>query len=91
MEINLYNKSQKTRERIEVIQADIAAHRDNIELLNEYAKGRRFAAMNPFAPRIVKYGCIPKSDKNYQMTLRNITTQVLLLERELAVLLEYGV
>jgi len=90
MKINLNNKSQKTRERIEIIQAEITAHRDNIDLLNEFSKGRKLVAENPYAPRVVKYNCMPRSEKNYQWSLQNIATQIQLLERELAVLIEYG-
>jgi hypothetical protein len=86
----LSKKSKKTIERIETINADIKSHKKNIRLLNSYARGYVVSKRAEYAPRLIKYSCIPKCEKRYRWTLQNITTQISLLEQELATLIEYG-
>jgi hypothetical protein len=86
----LSKRSQKTINRIEIISEEIRLHKKNIKLLNLYARGYMVPKRGKYAPRYVKYRCIPKSEKRYLWTLQNISTQISLLEQELATLIEYG-
>jgi hypothetical protein len=90
MKLELENKSEKTRSRVEIIQADIKCYRESIELLHAYAEGRMIAQGFNYAPRIVKYSYLPHCQKRYLSTVKNLQDQVALLERELDVLIEYG-
>ena len=90
METNSTNKSEKTSERIKFIETDLKHHRRSIKRLKAYAEGLRQIDRAPFAPRIIKYSCIPRSAKRCEWTLKNITTQVDLLETELETLNKYG-
>jgi hypothetical protein len=87
----LIEKQQKTKERIEKIEADIKAHRKNIKSLNRYASGKIAGKKGEPAQRVVKFSCIAHSEKRYHWTLNNLKTQITLLEQELAILIEYGV
>jgi hypothetical protein len=91
MEKILSKKSKKTIKRIEIIQADIKAHKKNIKLLHLYARGYVAPKRDEYAPRVVKYSCIPKSEKRYRWTVQNLSIQIALLEQELETLIEYGV
>lgn len=88
--MNIDTKSRKTKTRIKAVEADIEHYRKSIERLKQYAVLQKQVDHTPHAPRIVKYGCIPKSAKRFQWTIKNITSQVALLEKELETLMEYG-
>jgi hypothetical protein len=83
-------QSQKTLNRIETIRAEINAHKDNIKLLNEWAN-KYSQHKYCYSPRSIRYTCIPRSEIRYRWTLNNLLKQVSLLERELDVLIEYGI
>lgn len=84
-------KSQKTQNRIEKIKADLFFHKKSIKRLHAFFRyGSKFKKC-PHVPRIVKYTSIPKSENRYLFTINNITNQINFLEREIAVLIEYGV
>jgi hypothetical protein len=85
------NISQEIYERIEYIKNNIQSHKRNIKLLHYFSRRVIQIKANPYVPRIVKYSCIPRSDKRLIWTLENITNQVILLERELETLIKYGV
>lgn len=87
----LKNKSQKTRDRIKYIRSELKSHYKTIRSLNYFA--RHFVPIRKanFAPRIVKYSSIPRSEERYRWTLKNITDQVTLFENELMILIKYGV
>lgn len=82
-------KSQKTQERINVISTSLKFHYENVELLNKSFE-REKPKKGSFSLRKIKFGSIPRSEKVYIFTLQNIKSQISLLERELAVLIEYG-
>lgn len=83
-------KSYKTKKRIENIQHDLKSHHNNIHLLRSAYKAHQSFNKNIFSPRVIKYTSIPKSENLYQFTLTNISSQIVLLEKELATLIEYG-
>jgi hypothetical protein len=90
----LIGKSIKTLERIEAIQFDIASYKDSIQRLHDYAEGRETLQGKGCTYRAVQRSLHHKRTKEdeelMQWTLQNIKTQMVLLERELDVLLEYG-
>jgi hypothetical protein len=83
-------KSQKTQERIDVISVSLKFHYENVELLNKSFEEREKIKKGSSILRKIKYSSIPRSEKIYIFTLTNIKSQISLLERELAVLVEYG-
>lgn len=91
MQRAIQKKSKEISGRIMAIKADIQSHRENIRLLNIYAKETRAIKVSPFVPRIVKYSSLPRSDTQFRWTLQNIRNQVALLERELETLIKYGI
>jgi hypothetical protein len=84
------NKPDKIDERINTIKTDIKHYLKSIRRLKAHAEHHGEINRAPHAPRIIKYSCIPRSEKRFQWTLRNITTQVKLLEIELETLIKYG-
>jgi hypothetical protein len=87
----LIEKQQKTKNRIEKIKANLKSHKKNIKSLNLYVTGQVKPKKGEPDQRIVKFSCIPKCKKRFHWTLQNLTTQITLLEQELAILIEYGV
>jgi len=87
---NNIDKSQKTQDRIELIKFQLKLHRKSVKRLKACFENRRKNNKAPYAPRVVKYSSLPRSEKVYQFTLQNITSQISLLERELFVLIQYG-
>lgn len=86
----LENKSIKTKERIEIIQNEIKAHHENIELLNTFFGNYIFNKENCGSFRKVRYTTIPKCLSVYRFTVKNLKDQVTHLKRELDVLIEFG-
>jgi hypothetical protein len=83
MSEEIKNKPEEISARIQAINGDIKSHRKNIKLLHIYARKAKEIKIPPYIPRIVKYSCIPRSEKRFQWTLHNIKKQIELLEREL--------
>ncbi|MCD6040301.1 MAG: hypothetical protein K0S27_1701 [Gammaproteobacteria bacterium] len=88
--IDMSNKSKKTQDRIDAVQADIKHYLQSINRLKASSKYHKEINHAPHAPRIIKYSCIPRSEKLLQWTLQNITTQMKFLEIELETLINYG-
>ncbi len=88
--IDLESKSPETEKRIKSIKTEIRHHTKSIQRLKEHAAFLQQAAYAPHAPRIVKYSCIPRSEKRFQWTIEHITSQVALLEKELETLIQHG-
>ena len=89
METNSINQSQKIVGRMQIIDAEIEAHQKNIKLLINTINYKNFIEKTPFAPRIIKYSCIPISEKRCLWTLQNLRYQVKILETELETLIKY--
>jgi hypothetical protein len=88
--MNSENKSQNTVDRINQILTDIKHYRRSMKKLNAFAIGSMKIDDTPFAPRKIKYTCIPRSETRFLFTLQNIRTQVRVLETELEALIKYG-
>ena len=89
MEINLLLKSLEVSERIKAIQTDLKYHRRCVRRLYAYAEGRRKIDMTPYAPRVIKFTCIGRSESRFRWSIQNISSQIMLLERELDTLFKY--
>lgn len=89
MNEQICNKSQKTQDRIVIIENDLRIHRKNVRLLRTNFK-YHLGMNDSYAPRKIKFSYIPRCENNFRFTLENISKQILLLERELQVLIEYG-
>ena len=83
-------KSPKIANRIKTINFDLASYRDSIKLILEVIEKNRIIKSTPFAPRIIKYSCIPRSEKRFQETLQRLKVQVKILETELETLNKYA-
>lgn len=90
----LIGKSKRTLDRIEEIQANITSYKESIELLHAFAEGRASLSGKGCTERAVQKFMhrqrTKEDDERMQWTLKNIKTQMTLLEHELGVLLEYG-
>lgn len=84
------NPSEKINERIGAIKTDIKHYRKSIKHLKACAAYQWKIDQAPHAPRIIKYSCIPRSEKRFQWTLENITIQMKFLEIELETLIKYS-
>lgn len=85
------SKSDKTKQRITQITESIKAHRKNIKLLKSKSEYHLpIKEGETFAPRVIKFTCIPRCDKRYRYTLRNLSDQINSLKQELTLLIEYG-
>lgn len=89
METNIESKLQKIGDRIAAIQFDLESHRESIRFLLEAIKNNNIIKNTPFAPRVIKYSCIPRSERRFQWTLQYLRTKVKLLETELETLIKY--
>jgi len=87
---NALNKSKKTQDRIDAIKTEIKQYVKSIKGLKESLNYYKKIDRAPHAPRVIKYSRIPRSEKLFQWTLQNITTQMKLLEIELETLINYG-
>ncbi len=76
-------KSQQTIDRVEIVEAEIDFYRKSIKKLRAYGDGRIVIRKKNFHPTC-------ENKKILQFTLQNIATQMILMERELAVLINYG-
>ncbi|MCE3239372.1 MAG: hypothetical protein K0R24_2353 [Gammaproteobacteria bacterium] len=86
----IMNKSPKVQKRINAIKTDIEHYLNSIKRLKAFLKYQQEIDRAPYAPRIIKYNRIPRSEKIFQWTLQNITTQMKFLEVELETLIKYG-
>lgn len=90
----LKGKSLRTLDRIEEIHTNIESYKNSIELLHAFAEGRATLHGKGCTERAVqRFMCHKRTkedDERMQWTLKNIKTQMMLLEHELGVLLEYG-
>jgi hypothetical protein len=90
----LAGKSKKTLERIETVQANINSYLSSIELLHAFAEGRATLSGKGCTERAVMRSLnrqrTKEDEERMQWTLKNIKTQMSLLQRELEVLVEYG-
>ncbi|MDX1901870.1 MAG: hypothetical protein SFW66_07710 [Gammaproteobacteria bacterium] len=90
----LIGKSIKTLERIEAVQFDIASYQESIKRLHDFAEGRitlnGTGCTYRAVQRALNHKRTQEDEDRMQWTLKNIKTQMALLERELEVLLEYG-
>jgi hypothetical protein len=84
------NKSQYTLDRINQIVSDIKNYRSSIKKLKAFALGNLKIDTTPYAPRKIKYTCIPRSETRFLFTLQNMRTQARVLEAELEALIKYG-
>lgn len=85
-----HNRSKEINERIDAIKIEIKFYRKSIKHLTECVLYQRKIDKTPYAPRIIKYSCIPRSERLFQWTLANITVQMKLLEVELNTLIKYS-
>lgn len=90
MKIRYRKKSEKTKKRIDEVKANLNSYRESIELLNGYAEGRLTLKGGDYCDRAACVKRTPEDDERYHWTLKNIKTQMILLERELETLLRYG-
>lgn len=91
----LIGKSKRTLDRIEEIHANIESYKNSIEMLHAFAEGRASLSGKGCTERAVQKFMhrrprTKEDDERMQWTLKNIKTQMTLLEHELGVLLEYG-
>lgn len=89
MNNNLSDKSLKTRERIESIMADLKHHSDSIKLLDDYASSPLTSIPKNTFEYTVYHKRNKEKQKRYLWTRENLKIQIMLLENELGVLLEY--
>lgn len=90
MSKTLKNKSKTTQDRIDNIKISLKAHRKNIKLLMEYYFGIRKLECDNDQEIVITHFSIPKCEKRYQSTIQNLTTQITMLEDELAILKIHG-
>ena len=83
-------KSKKTKERIEIIENEMKAHHENLELLHSIFENYISNKENCGLVRKVMYTTIPKSVSIYNFTVKNLKDQITYLKRELDVLIEFG-
>ncbi len=83
-------KSQKTLLRMAVIREELAAYVDSIQLLHDYANGNKTLRGGDYVDRAAYIRRTLEDEERYHWTLKNIRTQILLLERELCTLQKYG-
>ncbi len=91
MESNSFTKLQQIYNRIASLHAELAAHHESIKLLEDAFQNNKYIEKTPFAPRIIKYSRIPRSERRFQWTINNLQFQVKLLEKELETLIKYMV
>jgi hypothetical protein len=84
------NKSPEVKKRINAIKTDIEHYLKSIKRLKASLKYHQEIDRAPYAPRIIKYNRIPRSEKLFEWTLENIATQMKFLEVELETLIKYG-
>lgn len=90
MQKSYENKSQKTKERAEIVHLEIQSLRESLQLLHDEMDKKFNKYLNNFAPRIVKYSSLPRQKEQFIFTINNLSSQVKLLESELVTLAEYG-
>jgi hypothetical protein len=76
-------KSKRTLNRMAEIKACIHSYQESIILLHKVIQGQ-------IAPEIRPHPYTPQDELRRQWTLKNITLEMTLLQRELTVLQEYG-
>ncbi len=84
------SKSDKTKMRIKSIENSLSSYHASIARLHTIFNEHIDWNVTSFAPRRIKYSRIPKSLTTYQSTLKNISNQILILEKELEALIKYG-
>ena len=90
MEQALSYKPDMISERIEAIKADLNSHRRSIKSLYYYAEqARKIRESTQYAPRVIKYSTLPRSEARFYFTIQNLKIQVELLELELKTLITY--
>jgi hypothetical protein len=86
----LSNEPDVIAERILAIKFDLNAHRRSITTLYYYAeKARQIRVSTQYAPRVIKYSMLPRSEARFYSTIQNLKIQVELLELELKTLMKY--
>jgi hypothetical protein len=85
------NKLQKVISRIAVIKLEVGFHKDNIALLHHHARNYQEVVERHQSCRKVSFTSIARSEQRYLWTVNNLSMQIVLLERELETLMEYGI
>jgi hypothetical protein len=88
--ITLEKKSPKVYGRIIAIRRELEFYYETIRLLQIAINHNESIQDSPYAPRVVKYSVIPRSEKRFYSTLQNVQTEVKILEKELDTLIQYG-
>jgi hypothetical protein len=91
METNPICQSPLICDRIAAIHIDLESYRENIKLLLDVIENNKHIKMTPYAPRVIKYSCIPISERRFHWTLQHLRSQVKLLETELGTLIKFMV
>ena len=84
-------KKAKKQARIAVIVSEIKVLQENINELQLCLDANKTNVSGPYPHRIDKPGYIPLLTRQFNWTIKNLTDQVNLLERERLILIEYGV
>jgi len=85
------NKLQKNFDRIATIRTNIRAHKKNIKLLHHNATYHKKMNDRHIAYRVVSFNNLGRSEARYRWTVKNLSLQIILLEKELETLIECGI
>jgi hypothetical protein len=91
MDNQLVNKLQNSLDRISAIKAEIKAHKKNIKLLHHHALHHKTISDRQVAYRVVSFNNLGRSEARYRWSVKNLSMQIILLEKELETLNEYGI
>lgn len=92
MKVSSKTPSQKTQERIKLIESHIKTHRESIKSL-QYAYRNKFNQFKKgdMGLRIIPFYRLPFSEKRYQETICNLQKQIVFFEFELTILNKFGI
>jgi hypothetical protein len=83
-------KSLKVDKRIVAIRRDLESYYETIRRLQDAVNNNEKIKNSPYAPRVIKYSVIPRSEKRFYYTLQSVRTEIKILEKELEALIQYG-
>jgi hypothetical protein len=89
-EKQMTNKSPKTQVRINEIKQQIKEHKKNIAGLKQYLERNKNLLFLSYPRRIDKSTFIPVWAKQFHWTIKNLSDQIIELEKEFAILNQYG-
>ncbi len=88
--IKYQSKSKNTRERIEEIKTELKHYDENIQLLFDFAEGRKTLKGGDYSDRAYFIKPTSTKDPQFYFTIRNLKLQIALLNREMQTLIAYG-